>query len=108
MSFLLREKLLIPGQHLFVDPQAANILSRSKVKSYFLNGDHLENFKNCLREQEYKGTVVEDRTDMIEKEEIESSFEKVEEHHEVPLIKTIIKREHEDEEINPHDIDFGK
>jgi uridylate kinase len=109
MNFLLREKLLIPGQHLFVDPQAASILSRSKIKSYFLNGDHLENFKNCLREQDYKGTIVNDVSDVIEKEEIESSFEKVEEHHEMPLRKTIIKREHEvDEEINPHDIDFGK
>jgi len=108
MNFLVREKLLIPGQHLFVDPQAASILSRSKVKSYFLNGDHLENFKNCLREQDYKGTVVSDVTDVIEKEEVESSFEKIEEHHELPLRKTIIKREHKDEEINPHDIDFGK
>ncbi|MBT4870079.1 MAG: UMP kinase [Candidatus Diapherotrites archaeon] len=108
MNFLLREKLLVPGQHLFVDPQAASILSRSKVKSFFLNGDHLENFKNCLREQDYKGTVVDDRDDVIDKDEINSSFEKMEEHHEMPLRKRIIKREHKDEEINPHDIDFGK
>ena len=80
------------------------------IKSYFLNGDHLENFKNCLREQEYKGTVVQEQEDVIEKEEVaESQYEKVEEVHELPLRKRIIKREHdEDEEINPHDIDFGK
>ena len=111
MNFLLREKLLIPGQHLFVDPQAASILSRSKVKSYFLNGDHLENFKNCLRGAEYKGTLVEDMGDVIEKDESESTFENVEEVHELPMRKRIIKRENlieEDEEINPHDIDFGK
>jgi len=110
MTFLLREKLLIPGQHLFVDPQAASILSRSKIKSYFLNGDHLENFKNCLRGAEYKGTLVQDQNDVIEKDESESSFEKVEEAHELPMRKRIIKRENiveEDEEISPHDIDFG-
>ncbi len=109
MNFLLREKLLVPGLHLFVDPQAVSILSRSKIKSYFLNGNHLENFKNCLRGQEYKGTIVQDGEDVIEKEEVqESEFEKLEEPHELPLRKKIIKRENkEDEEINPHEIDFG-
>ena len=108
MNFILREKLLIPGQHLFVDPQAASILSRSKIKSYFLNGSHLENFKNCLRGAEFKGTIVDGGEDVIEKEEVvPKDIEKLEEPHELPLRKKIIKRENDDEEINPHDIDFG-
>ncbi len=108
MNFLVREKLLVPGQHLFVDPQAASILSRSKIKSYFLNGDHLENFKNCLRGQEYKGTLVDEIPDHIERDEpVSIEFERVEET-DIPKKKLVRKRKvvEEDEEIDPRDIDF--
>jgi len=122
MNFLLREKLLVPGQHLFVDPQAASILSRSKVVSFFLNGDHLENFKNCLRGNEYKGTIVHDIADKIEqvsvgKKVIESGMDQVEVDEQPiedepiePAPKRIPRKSFLDneEEIDPKQIDFGR
>ena len=111
MNFLVREKLLVPGQHLFVDPQAASILSRSKIISYFLNGDHLENFKNALRSYDYKGTIVHDVEDLIEKDilsEAELRAERVvDELDEMPIRKTR-KRVTKTKEIDPREIDFGK
>jgi uridylate kinase len=111
MNFLVREKLLVPGQHLFVDPQAASILSRSKIISYFLNGDHLENFKNALRSYDYKGTIVHDVEDLIEKDSPlgeEARAEKViDELDEIPIRKTR-KRVTKTKEIDPREIDFGK
>jgi uridylate kinase len=106
MNFLVREKLLVPGQHLFVDPQAASILSRSKIISYFLNGNHLENFKNALRNHDYKGTIVHEIEDVIESDLEESRAERVEEINEVPIRKTR-KRIVQDKEIDPREIDFG-
>lgn len=110
MQFLLREKLIEPGQNLFVDMQAALILSRSKIKSYFLNGNHLENFKNCLKNYDFKGTIVSDIDDVIEKENnstqkfsresVEDDFDEVED--------DFINEDDNDEEIDPKRIDFGR
>jgi len=114
MIFLLREKLLIPGQHIFVDPQAASIISRSKINSYFLNGDHLENFKNCLRNNDYKGTIVHEMTDVIEHEHNAGEFEKIKEGNlSKPVHDEFVDHhfkddEEEDEVIDPRKIDFGK
>ncbi len=113
MNFLLREKLLIPGQHLFIDQQAALILSRSKIKSYFLNGNHLENFKNCLRGYDYKGTLVNDVADVINKnilsnEENFSEYGDEEESNEEFSSENNFEEDDEDEEIDPRKIDFGR
>jgi len=110
MNFLLKEKLLVPGQHLFVDAQAASILSRSKIKSFFLNGNHLENFKNCLRGYDYKGTIVSDISDVIQKEQIdEEKFSRVEVDEENEgFIEDDYSQDEDDEEIDPRKIDFGK
>lgn len=121
MQYLLKDKLLIPGQHLFIDPQAASIISRSKIKSYFLNGDHLENFKNCLRGYDFKGTVVSDISDAIDKPQIEEDeeglkrYESDEEISETSSVEDDFVENNfkddepdEDEEIDPRKIDFGK
>ncbi len=110
MNYLLKEKLLVPGQHLFVDPQAASILSRSKIKSFFLNGNHLENFKNCLKGYDYKGTIVSDISDVIQKENtIEEKFSRVEVDEENEEFEQDYSQDQDDdEEIDPRKIDFGK
>lgn len=117
MQFLLREKLIVPGQHLFVDPQAALIISRSKIKSYFLNGNHLENFKNCLRNYDFKGTIVSDINDVIEKENnVNEKFSRtlVEEEiddeveEDYASEQNYVGEEDDESEIDPRKIDFGK
>jgi uridylate kinase len=58
MVSLLKAQASKPGGHSFVDAHAAEILKRSKIKSSFVLGTDLENFKNCVRGLEFKGTVV--------------------------------------------------
>ncbi len=58
MLSLLKAQSSKPGAHIFVDPHAANILWRSKVKSFFINGNDLENFKNLVRGSNFRGTTV--------------------------------------------------
>jgi uridylate kinase len=121
MNFLLRGKQFSPGQNLFVDIQAASILTRSKIKSCFLNGNHLENFRNCLRGNDFKGTIIQDIEDVIEKEDSgERELEKIkEEELDKPSGKKSMHDDfiennyededsEEDEEIDPRKIDFGK
>jgi uridylate kinase len=119
MNYLLNGKLLLPGQHLFVDPQAASIISRSKIKSYFLNGDHLENFKNCLRGYDFKGTVVSEIIDVIDKEKNveseEEGFTRYEDEENLNSVENdFVENTYQDdeadddEEIDPRKIDFGR
>jgi uridylate kinase len=59
MVSLLKAQASKPGAHTFVDPHAAAILQRSKIKSYFISGTDLENFKSIIRgNPEFKGTLV--------------------------------------------------
>jgi uridylate kinase len=102
MNFLLREKELLPGQNLFVDKQAASILTRSKIKSVFLNGNHLENFENFVSGNLFKGTVVEDIEDVIEKEEVKKTEEK-----ENDVDNLDKENSDSNNEINPNEINFG-
>lgn len=47
-----------PGQNFVIDLVASKILARSNIKSFFLNGLDLQNFKNCILGKDFKGTVV--------------------------------------------------
>lgn len=58
MVSLLKAEASKPGGHSFLDAHAANIINRSKVRSCFVSGTDLENFKNCVRGMEFKGTIV--------------------------------------------------
>lgn len=58
MVSLLKAQASKPGAHTFVDPHAAAIIQRSKIRSSFIHGDDLNNFKNCIRGLEFKGTIV--------------------------------------------------
>lgn len=58
MLSLLKAQASKPGAHIFVDPHAANIIWRSKIKCCFINGNDLENFKAVIRGQEFRGTLV--------------------------------------------------
>ena len=91
MISLLKAAASKPGAHTFIDPQAASILARSKIRSFFINGSDLENFKACVRGEEYKGTTVQTGATVAEaKEEPEE---------EDPL-------EEEEKEIDPSEVDF--
>lgn len=60
MVSLLKAQASKPGGHSFVDAHAAAILNRSKIKSYFINGNDLENFKSIVRGNiDFKGTIVQ-------------------------------------------------
>lgn len=60
MVSLLKAQASKPGAHTFVDPHAAAILQRSKIRSYFISGDDVENFKSIVRRApEFKGTIVQ-------------------------------------------------
>jgi len=59
MLSLLKAQASKPGAHIFVDPHAANILTRSRIKSFFINGNDFENFKNIVHGLEFKGTIVQ-------------------------------------------------
>lgn len=60
MLSLIKAQASKPGAHTFIDPTAANTLNRSKIRSYFINGNDLENFKSVVRgSQEFKGTLVQ-------------------------------------------------
>ncbi len=110
VALLLRDSETIPGQHTFLDKHAAEILMRSKIRSAFLNGNHLENFENYLRGNSFRGTIVDDVEDVIEKEEFREVFE--EEIEEIKPKKLIKKRKKvsrkivKEKEIDPRDIDF--
>ena len=96
MVSLLKAIASKPGAHTFVDLQAASILSRSKIRSFFINGADLENFKSLVRGQEFKGTTV-----VTESVSFPSTITKTREveMEEDPL-------EEEEKEIDPKDIDF--
>jgi len=68
MLSLLKAEASKPGGHSFLDAHAANIINRSKVRSYFVSGTDLENFKSCVRGMEFKGTIV--RTESTNSEEL--------------------------------------
>lgn len=55
---LLKAQASKPGAHIFIDPHAANILWRSRVKCFFINGNDLENFKNLVRGNSFRGTTI--------------------------------------------------
>lgn len=60
MLSLLKAQASKPGAHVFVDPNAANTLHRSKIRSFFINGNDLENFKSVVRgSSDFKGTIVQ-------------------------------------------------
>ena len=60
MLSLLKAMASKPGAHCFTDPHAAAILHRSKIRSFFINGNELENFKSVVRgSPEFKGTIVQ-------------------------------------------------
>jgi uridylate kinase len=96
MVSLLKAIASKPGAHTFVDFQAASILNRSKIRSFFVNGADLENFKSLVRGQEFKGTTVitESNPSFVAITKVKEA-----ETEEDPL-------EEEDKEIDPKDIDF--
>ncbi|MDD3083689.1 MAG: UMP kinase [Candidatus ainarchaeum sp.] len=105
MNFLLKDFVSKPGQNIFLDLQAANIITRSKIKSFFVNGNHLENFKNCLRGNDFKGTIVCDVEDFIEKDSVldkKSTRKSIKKSKPIKRIRVV----EEDEVIDPKDIDF--
>ncbi len=58
MISLLKAQASKPGAHTFIDPHAANMLWRSRIKGFFINGNDFENFKAVVRGQSFRGTVV--------------------------------------------------
>jgi len=58
MVSLLKAQASKPGAHTFIDPHAANLLWRSRIRGHFINGGDLENLKSVVRGQEYRGTIV--------------------------------------------------
>ncbi len=59
MVSLLKAQASKPGGHSFVDAHAASILQRSKIRSYFISGTDLENFKSIIHGNiDFKGTLV--------------------------------------------------
>jgi uridylate kinase len=70
MVSLLKAQASKPGAHTFVDPHAAAILQRSKIRSYFISGNDVENFKSIVRgNPEFKGTIVRTENVGTENEE---------------------------------------
>jgi uridylate kinase len=60
MVSLLKAEASKPGGHSFVDAHAAAILDRSKIRSFFINGSDVENFKSLVRgDPNFKGTLVQ-------------------------------------------------
>lgn len=47
-----------PGFHAPVDPVAARLAAKEKVRAIVINGKDLKNFENLLRGKEFKGTVI--------------------------------------------------
>lgn len=48
-----------PGLNLPFDPVASRLAEKLKLKVAILNGHNLKNLDKCLREKEFKGTVIE-------------------------------------------------
>jgi uridylate kinase len=73
MVSLLKAQASKPGGHSFVDAHAAAIINRSKIKSFFVSGEDLNNFKNCVRGNEFRGTIVrtESNPNPLNNEEVE-------------------------------------
>lgn len=70
MVSLLKAQASKPGAHTFVDPHAAAILQRSKIRSYFISGNDVENFKSIIRgNPEFKGTIVRTENTTTENQE---------------------------------------
>lgn len=47
-----------PGFHAPVDPVAARLAAKEKIKAIVINGKDLKNFENLLKGKEFKGTVI--------------------------------------------------
>ncbi len=69
MVSLLKAQSSKPGAHTFIDPHAANMLWRSRIRGFFINGTDFENFKAVVRGQEFKGTIV--RTETASQNEVQ-------------------------------------
>ncbi len=60
MVSLLKAEASKPGGHSFVDAHAAAILDRSKIRSFFINGSNIDNFKALIRgDPDFIGTLVQ-------------------------------------------------
>ncbi|MFA6064667.1 MAG: UMP kinase [archaeon] len=60
MVSLLKAEASKPGGHSFVDAHAAAILDRSKIRSFFINGSNVDNFKALVRgDPDFIGTLVQ-------------------------------------------------
>ena len=47
------------GTNIVIDPVAAGVITRSKIRTYVLNGRDLDNFANALSDKEFIGTVID-------------------------------------------------
>jgi uridylate kinase len=94
MVALLKASSSKPGAHTFIDPMAANILARSRIRSFFIDGSNLENFKSLVRGQDYKGTIVQTGEPVtVEEKEINNDIDDN-------------QFEDEEKEIDPREVDF--
>jgi uridylate kinase len=105
MNLLLQGIKSKPGQNIFVDLQAANIITRSKIISFFVNGDNLENFKDCLLGNNFVGTIVHNINNIIKnpvkkKRKITRKFSASD-------LRKPRKVSKDDDVIDPKQIDFG-
>lgn len=51
-------KKWIPGSHAPVDPVAARLAGRRKLKSVIVNGRDLKNFERLLKGEDFRGTII--------------------------------------------------
>jgi uridylate kinase len=59
MRILARSDSRIPGENLILDAFTCMILNRSKITTFVLSMDDLQNFENAVKGLEFKGTIIE-------------------------------------------------
>jgi uridylate kinase len=69
MVSLIKSIASKPGAHTFIDMHAAQILKRSKIRSFFISGSDLDNFRACVRGEDFKGTIVQSVPAQAEEDE---------------------------------------
>ena len=59
MHVLARKDSRAPGENMILDAFTCIILNRSKITTFVLNMDNLENFENAVKGLEFHGTIIE-------------------------------------------------
>ncbi len=66
IKLVARDSFNLSGSSIITDLSTALILNRSKIQSFVLNFNDLNNFENCVEGLQFKGTIINDKNEPMQ------------------------------------------